>query len=581
MYKSFILILILITVDQTGSAMAQVPSPLQGVDARAQPQRWIRDERDREHAQPRIELRGDAQLAVRTTLQADQSISVQSVEISSPGMDYLTTDMNSALDAAMSDLGFGNQRPAQVRDALEIAELTARTAQQQGFVYISPRLDDAALLRGNLHIILEPAVLTGINIRDSGTRSETRLRSALERYIGSPVNTAQLGNDLIGLAAQGVLASNAVLILEYQAASHSVVATLDVRPQPSVQLLASVSTDRSPAFGAVRSAARIKSFDMLLPGDEYSFEAGRGEGFDDFILSALVPLGQKGFEVYGSGFIMDGSLIELPLRDLDITNSIQSWTVGANLPDFEVQPGFLPAAIEIALGAEINFKRTELLAAGEPLSVLPGSVDGITRYSTVRLKQGFTSEVGRTSIELRSVFSFGLNALQSETAAQPVPDENFFHWYGEFEFETPLGPGTFRARAASQVSDGPLFGPEQYTLGGMYSIRGFRAHAIFADSAEFGSLEYELPVVNAINTGPSWIDAASVLVFSDWGHATLAIEPQQAIRELFSIGIGTEIELGPVLTVSAFWAEQLLDGPDRQKTNFQDDGFGFRVVLER
>ena len=565
---------------QTTPALGQAP-PVGGIDARAQPMRWTPDEADDRIARIEISIASGHEPDARTALSPDQIISLNQVDVINPGVQIRASDIDQVLqavlsiqrDAALSDITVG--------DALRAANEIAAVHRRQGYALVTPRIDDAALQQGQLNIEIHVPNLAVIQMETGSNSIRQSILESLGELRGRPVNTRELETRMLALASQNRLTSSFRILIDESDTGEAIAIISEQRPSPSMEWRASVSTDRSPAFGAIRSAGRIKAMDLALGGDEYSIEAGRGDGFNDWILAATLPLNRHDFELYGSGFLMEGELIELPLRDLNITNSIQSWTVGASAPVAKFTLAGMTNPFELTLGAELNFKRTELLQDGMPLSVLPGAVDGVTRYTALRLLQSLSYESGTTSIDLSSKLSYGVDALRGDETDSTTPDENFIHWYGEFELEHSLGPGLFKLRAAAQVSDGPLFGPEQYTLGGMYSVRGFRAHAIFADTAAFATLEYELPIFVETTRSADWLEDASLIFFADGGRARLAVDPQPEIREIYSLGLGTEIEINPSLTLSAFWAEQLRDGPDRVETNFQDDGFGFRIVLER
>lgn len=564
----------------TSPAYSQAPV-LSGLDARSQPQRWVRDDEPETRSRPRVEVRFDNVMAVQRGLSPEQSLTINQIDVINPGMQVTAGDIDQALDNILSAQRDAAIAQITMGEALQAAEDVVAIHRQQGYALAFARLDERALQGGDLRIVVQSPGLANVYVGPGLASSSSILQSALSDLVGQAVNTRQLEDRVDGLIANNMITSSLILSISENQAGLASVSITEQRPTTALEWRATVTTDRSPALGPIRSAARVKMTDLAIVGDEYAIEAGRGDGFDDWILSANMPLNDHGLELYGSGFLLEGRLIELPLRDLNITNSIQSWTLGASSPVSGFRLPGLSDSVDLTLGVEINFKRTELLEAGAPLSVQPGAVDGVTRYSAIRFLQELEYDSGPTHIELRSKLSLGLDALSDDSAALPVPDENFLHWYGEFEFERELTPGTIRARVAGQYADEPLFGPEQYTLGGMYSVRGFRAHTIFADSAVFGTLEYEHPLAVETVQSDNWLNAASLIVFVDGGRAKLAIEPQPAVRELFSVGLGAEIELDPGLTLSAYWAEQLRTGPDRVDTNFQDDGFGFRIVLER
>ena len=98
-------------------------------------------------------------------------------------------------------------------------------------------------------------------------------------------------------------------------------------------------------------------------------------------------------------------------------------------------------------------------------------------------------------------------------------------------------------RLTGQISDQPLVSGEQFSAGGLGSVRGYRQSAAVGDDGVFASAELRSP---PIALAPSWlIDDWRAFVFGDAGDAWLIhpLADQKTEFPLYSTGVGTRFQL--------------------------------------
>ncbi len=108
--------------------------------------------------------------------------------------------------------------------------------------------------------------------------------------------------------------------------------------------------------------------------------------------------------------------------------------------------------------------------------------------------------------------------------------------------ELPKGFELF-GRAQGQVSNEPLANSEEFSGGGQDTVRGYLESEVLGDDAILGSVELRTPSLGHL-LGPK-VDSWRFFTFAEGGELT-ALDPlpeQQAIFDLASVGIGTNIEL--------------------------------------
>ncbi len=120
---------------------------------------------------------------------------------------------------------------------------------------------------------------------------------------------------------------------------------------------------------------------------------------------------------------------------------------------------------------------------------------------------------------------------------------DYFYLRGGFGATQPLPGGlAFQERLSAQWSDSPLVNNEQFSLGGVDTVRGYLEAETLGDSGAAGTLELHSPTL-----GPhvgSFLSPLYVFVFIDGGVATL-VDPLPSQREnvtLWSRGVGLRLE---------------------------------------
>ena len=122
-------------------------------------------------------------------------------------------------------------------------------------------------------------------------------------------------------------------------------------------------------------------------------------------------------------------------------------------------------------------------------------------------------------------------------------DANFFYLRGGLDHTQKL-PWDFRLLAAvqGQATANPLVDTEQFSLGGMTTVRGYLESVTVGDNAICGSLEIQSPsLLGWLPEGNEW----RLFAFLDAGYAMLndPLPEQTSAFNLWSFGFGTSFKL--------------------------------------
>ncbi len=120
---------------------------------------------------------------------------------------------------------------------------------------------------------------------------------------------------------------------------------------------------------------------------------------------------------------------------------------------------------------------------------------------------------------------------------------NFFYFRGGIDHTQNL-PWDFQLLAAvqGQATANPLVDTEQFSLGGLNTVRGYLESVVVGDNAVCGTLQFQTPSLLAwLPEGNEW----RFFVFVDAGYAMLndPLPEQESSFTLWSYGIGTSIRL--------------------------------------
>ncbi len=308
---------------------------------------------------------------------------------------------------------------------------------------------------------------------------------------------------------------------------------VQVEDRQPFRLYLDVNNYQSPGVGPVRGIVTVEDVNLFGWGDILTLRYGRAEGLNpllDFRYS--IPLNAWDTSVSFQYRRNAYSVIDDQFRDLDITSDAEIFTAGIRQPLYRTPR----TSVAVELIGERLSATTFLL--GDPFPLLPGaSEDGETDVTALRVAQEFVHRTQSQALALRSRFSFGLDALGATVNSDPdVPDGRFFVWLGQVQWASrlPVLDSQVIVRADAQLTPDPLLTLEQVSIGGRYTVRGYRENTLIRDNAVLASLELRVPLVR--NT--RWADYLELAPFFDYGRGWSAVGDTPDPLDIYSVGLG-------------------------------------------
>ncbi|MGH2413882.1 MAG: ShlB/FhaC/HecB family hemolysin secretion/activation protein, partial [Microcystaceae cyanobacterium] len=190
----------------------------------------------------------------------------------------------------------------------------------------------------------------------------------------------------------------------------------------------------------------------------------------------------------------------------------------------------------------------------------------------------FTQQNPQEIFAIRSEFSFGLDAFgatfnQQIPGIEEIPDSRFFAWRGQGQYVRLLAQDTlFVVRTNFQLTDRPLVPIEQFAIGGLGSVLGYRQDLLLTDSGFFASAEVRLPILQI----PEWQEVLQIIPFVNYGVGWNINSANPDPNNLASVGLGLLWRQGNNFSARLDWGIPLVDVESRDRT-WQENGIYFTI----
>jgi len=295
-------------------------------------------------------------------------------------------------------------------------------------------------------------------------------------------------------------------------------------------------------------------------------------------------------------------VVESPFEDLDIVSESETYALTVRQPVYR-RPVAEPVtatsrarpALEIAVFAQAAVRDSDTFLLGRPFEFSPGTSDGHSRVTALRLGQELVARGTARAVSFRSTFSFGLDALDATStgkdtiAGVSIPDGQFVAWLGQGQYvrrlefigdlelgrlgSLPLSQSQFVLRGAAQLSSSPLLPVEQFAVGGVDTVRGYRENRLVRDQGVAGSAELHLPLI----VGRGGEQVLAMVPFFDVGHAKDRGRHQDG-ETLSSVGAGVVFVPDRRVSLQLFYGYALTNRTG-EHDDLQDHGIHFSLAV--
>ncbi|MEM7591121.1 MAG: ShlB/FhaC/HecB family hemolysin secretion/activation protein [Cyanobacteria bacterium P01_A01_bin.83] len=456
-------------------------------------------------------------------------------------------------------------RPLTFPELLQVRSTITKLYTDKGYINSGAYIPPQELDQGTVTIAIIEGELEGINVTGTEHLNSNYIKSRIELSAGKPVNVDSLLEALQILRLDPLIAN---VSAELSAGLRPGTSLLDIQVEEAdvFYISTSFNNHRSPSVGTNQRSVGLNHGNLLGFGDKFNFNYTNTDGSDSFDVSYQVPFNAKNGTigaVYGNN---SNDVIEEPFNPLDIES--QSSFIELSLR----QPIILRPHAELAAGISFSRQQSETSLRDSPFALSRGADEnGETKISAIRLFQEYVHRNDQKVLAFRSQFSIGIDAFDASNN-DDAPDSNFFAWRGQSQWVRRLEEDfLFLLRGDVQFAGGELVPLEQFRLGGVDSVRGYRQDLSLGDSGAFVSAELRIPVFR-INKIESLVQIAPFFdIGTVWNTDDITIEN----ATLPAIGVGLNFTAGSRFNARLDWGISLVDVDSGD--SLQEDGIYFSL----
>ena len=445
----------------------------------------------------------------------------------------------------------------QLKDELTLAYVN------QGYVNSGAVLPDQDVSDGVVRLEIIEGTLEAIEITGTRSLDPGFLKQRIRLGASPPLNVNDLQDRLQLLLQDPTIEHLDARLLPGSRPGTAKLAVVVAEQPRRFSVEARAANNQSPSIGANDAGLTFTWFNVLGRNDPLALTGDVTKGLRETTISYSVPLTARDLRFHISGQLSSSKVVNDDVKDLDIESSAKQLTFGFGMPIVDTTANRL--GLDLSFNREHN--RTYLLH--EPFSFSPGTDKGQSDVSVLQFTQDWQNRGRSRAISLASTFNLGLNILgatNNDDEPGDEPDGQFFFWLGQGQLAHRVFSDRDQLvlRSTVQLSADPLLASQQFSIGGIDSVRGYFANEVVRDNGWAFSLEYRYPLLDWWQRdrirGPD--DASLDLVpFFDQGYGFNHpgnVEGQDA-KALTSVGIGLRWTLPPYISAEIYWGRPLTD----------------------
>jgi len=450
-----------------------------------------------------------------------------------------------------------------LRDKLTYAYISA------GYVSSGAVIPDQEMEDGVVEFQIVEGKLSEVVVNSKYFR-ESYFKKRLERTTGGVVNVHVLDEQLQLLQDDPRIRKVDAELLPGDE-SGSAKLKLDVSEQKPFRASLEANNYASPSIGAYTGGVRLGYDNAIGIGDAIDASFTVAEGLYFVAGGIEIPLNRydTALRLYGS--YSESVIVDKDFDDLDIES--ESSTIGWSL----IQPAYQSKNANLDVFFTGERRRSKSFLLGDGWSFSPGVEDGVSKVSALRFGADGVYRDRSQVFAARTTVSVGIDALVATTNNDSgIADGKFVSWLTQFQWARRFSflDTLLIFHADLQLSDDPLFGMEQFSVGGHTSVRGYRENLFVSDNGVLLSLDARVPILKRTDGSP----VVQLGPIFDAGRVWSNSEQNSGPEWLYSIGLAGSWAIGDHADLSMSWSQELNNVDIGAEHDLQDSGFFFQLI---
>lgn len=426
-------------------------------------------------------------------------------------------------------------RPITLNDLYQARQKITDLYISKDYILCGAYIPPQKIRSGIVKIQIVETKLRDIEIKSTQRLNKSYIRSRIAAANNGPLNQQRLLKSL-QLLKLNPLIQNLSANLQPGNLPEQIKLVVEVVEAKTFSTQVILDNGRFPSIGSFQRRIQLNEANLLGLGDSLSVGYSNTDASNFFYGSYTLPLNPKNGTLsfnYGTG---NSSVIEHPFDTLNIKSASRYYELIFR------QPIFQSPTEELTLGLTASRRESEAdyapLGKQIPFPQLGANDQGKTRVSALRFFQEWITRGSTQVFAVRSQFNLGLDAFNA-TVNQDAPDSRFFSWQGQAQWLRLLAPDTLLLFGFNtQLATRSLVPLEQFSLGGIESVRGYRQDLLLADNGIFASAEVQVPVLRI----PKINGMLQLIPFTDfgvvWNNSVSTTANTNSPNTLASIGLG-------------------------------------------
>lgn len=334
--------------------------------------------------------------------------------------------------------------------------------------------------------------------------------------------------------------------------------------------IAVVQNRESPSVGSVGGGVVLSYGNLTGGGDRLSADVNLTAGSQTIGAGYELPLNAQNGKLSFRYITSSNRIIEQPFSRSDINSRTQTVSVGFR------QPIARTSSSEIGLGLSLDWRENQtFLLNNVPFSFSIGPENGRSAVTVLRFTQDWVNRTPTQVLAARSQFNLGLGLLGA-TVNNSGTDGRFISWLGQFQWVQAIsGDAIVITRVAAQLTGDSLLPIEQFGIGGVDTVRGYRQNQRVGDSGIIGSVEVRVPLIR--NTAGESV--LQLTPFFDVGTVWSHRNETGATATLASIGTGLRWQIDTNMSARLDIGIPLLNTTNLG-SSLQDSGIYFSLQYQ-
>ncbi|HCF28177.1 MAG TPA: ShlB/FhaC/HecB family hemolysin secretion/activation protein [Cyanobacteria bacterium UBA11049] len=434
---------------------------------------------------------------------------------------------------------------------------------QNGYVTSGAFLpNNQSLNNGVVQIQVVEGELERIELSGLKRLQEGYVRKRLEIASKSPINRQRLEKALQLLQLDPLLEQVNAELTVGNAPGRSIL-KVRLKEAPAFHAGIAIENRQSPSIGSVQTNLFVVHDNLSGRGDRFSATYGITRGLDSYDINYTIPLSASNTTLLLRYSNSDSRIVEDAFRNLNIRGDTQTVSFGIRHPLVRSPEN------ELALGLALDLRRSQTyLLKDIPFSFSAGAENGKSKVTVIRFSQDWVKRKPRQVLAARSQFSLGVDV--NATINDSGTDGRFFSWLGQLQLVQELSKkNVLLIRIDTQLTPDSLLTPEQFSIGGMDTVRGYRQNQTVADNGILGSVEVRFP----LTSNPEVLQVAP---FFDIGKVWNNQNSAPDITTIASLGLGVRWLIQRDLSLRLDYGIPLTK-IENQGNSLQDNGLYFSL----